>query len=91
MHERMKAGPNKMNPHWKALTIEGLELCYKVTEYETGLSQIGKAYLVLVHKSHTRHKLAVVCVVSFREHTIEQSRPQAIHIQEKLPGLVPTC
>jgi hypothetical protein len=87
----MKAGPHKVNPHWKVLTVQGLKLLCKVAEYPTSILQIGKAYLVLVHKSHTRHKLAVVCVVSFREHAIEQSRPQAIHIQEELPGLVPTC
>jgi hypothetical protein len=87
----MKAGLHKVNPHWKALTVQGLKLLCKVAEYPTSVLQIGKAYLVLVYKSHTRHKLAVVCVVSFREHTVEQSRPQAIHIQEKLPGLVPTC
>jgi len=43
----MKAGPNKTNLHWKALTIEGLKLCYKATEYKIGLLQIGKAYLIV--------------------------------------------
>jgi len=87
----MKAGPHKVNPRQKALTVQGLKFLCKVAEYPTSVLQIGEGYLVLVYESHTRHKLAVVCVVVFREHAIEQSRTQAIHVQEKLPGLVPTC
>ena len=44
--------------------------------------------LVLVHQAHTKHKLAVVYIEHVREDAIEKARPQAIHIEEKLPSFV---
>jgi hypothetical protein len=71
----MKAGPNKMNSGQKALTVQWLELCDKVAEYQTHVPQIWEGYLVLVHELHTRDELAVVCIISLREDTIEQAGP----------------
>jgi hypothetical protein len=71
----MKTGMNKMNPCWKALTVQSLKLCHKVAEYQTCLLQIGEGYLMLVHELHTIDELAIVCIISLREHTIEQARP----------------
>ncbi len=62
-----------MNPCQKALTVQSLELHHKVAEYQTHLLQIGEGYLVLVHKLHTRDELAIVYIISLREHTIEQA------------------
>jgi len=30
---------------------------------------------MLVHELHTIDELAIVCIISLREHTIEQARP----------------
>jgi len=46
---------------------------------------------VLVHQAHTKHKLAVVCVEHVREDAVEKARPQAIHVEEKLPSFVAAC
>jgi len=46
---------------------------------------------VLVHQVHPKHKLAVVCVEHVRKDTIEKARPQAIHVEEKLPSFVAAC
>ena len=46
---------------------------------------------MLVHQVHTKHKLAVVCVEHVRKDTIEKARPQAIHVEEKLPSFVAAC
>ena len=47
--------------------------------------------LVLVYQVHTEHKLTVFCVEHVREDTIEKARPQAIHVEEKLPSFVAAC
>src|SRR6266853_1192239 len=46
---------------------------------------------VLDHQAHTKHKLAVVCVEHVREDAVEKARPQAIHVEEKLPSFVAAC
>jgi hypothetical protein len=40
---------------------------------------------------HTEYKLAVIHIERVREDAVKKARPQAIHVEEKLPSFIPTC
>ena len=90
MDQGVHARLDKVDPRFELLAVYHLEFLCKRCQCELSVTNIILSNPMLVHEAHSKHKLAVIGIISVGKDAQKKTRAKTIQILQKFPSLVPT-
>jgi hypothetical protein len=90
MDKGMHTWLDEVDVSLKVLAIDNLKLLRKRSQCFLCQADTSHSNLMLVHKVHSKYKLAVICIKAIRKNAQKKAWAETIEILKKFPSLVPT-